>query len=72
MESLAECQPTLRQSSFQAMTDHYTDRCVLCGQAGHNSSQCPGETWPRWLGRWLALFALSMTFGAVLYSMGIR
>lgn len=54
------------------MTDHYTDRCVLCGQAGHNSSQCPGETWPRWLGRWLALFALSMTFGAVLYSMGIR
>ena len=52
------------------MTDHHTDRCIACGQAGHNSSQCPGARWPRMLGRWLAIFALSMMFGAVLYGMG--
>ena len=50
--------------------DHKSDMCTLCGQAGHNSGQCPGERWPRMLGRWLALVALSMLFGAVLYAMG--
>lgn len=52
--------------------DHKSDMCTLCGQAGHNSGQCPGERWPRMLGRWIALLVLSMTFGAVLYAMGLR
>ena len=38
---------------------HYTDRCVLCGQAGHNAAQCPADKWPRWVGRWLVLFVLA-------------
>ncbi len=56
---------------FPAM-NHQRDICTICNQPGHNASQCPGERWPRMLGRWIALVALSMTFGAVLYGMGIR
>ena len=51
------------------MTDHHRDICTLCGQPGHNASQCPAERWPRWLGRWLAIYALSMTFVAVVYGL---
>ena len=54
------------------MTNHQRDMCTLCGQPGHNAAQCPGERWPRMLGRWIALVVLPMTFGAVLYGMGIR
>lgn len=54
---------------------HYTDRCVLCGQAGHNSSQCPGERWPRWIrsvAHWVSLAALAIALGIVPVLMGIR
>ncbi len=53
------------------MTTHQTDTCTICLRKGHNAGQWKADQWPRWVGRWLVLFVLSMTFGAVLYGMGI-
>lgn len=55
--------------------DHKRDMCTLCGQAGHNSSQCPAERWPRWIrsvAHWISLALLAIAFGVVPVLMGIR
>ena len=52
------------------MIQHQNDRCVICNQPGHNASQCPGETWPRLLVRWLFACVLCIAMGGIPLLMG--
>ena len=54
---------------------HKNDMCTLCGQPGHNASQCPAERWPRWIrsvAHWTSLALLAIALGIVPVLMGIR
>lgn len=61
--ALAMCAAEVWRESLQAMTDHHTDRCILCGQAGHNSSQCLGARWPRSVAWWFLGLIVCMLLG---------